>query len=119
MRRGATGPMRLTHGVYTDLRLLDLRAGVNRIQDVPIDDIDTRGLLRKTGTDDASALCVLLALNPDQTCQSGATSGNTAVRDILATLGVTSDGDGLNSAPSDQSGKRVKGIEPSTFSLGS
>ena len=41
------------------------------------------------------------------------------VRDILATLGVTSDGDGLNSAPSDQSGKRVKGIEPSTFSLGS
>ena len=72
-----------------------------------------------TGTDDASGLCAALALNLDQTCQSGATSGNTAVRDILATLGVTSDGDGLNSAPSDQSGKRVKGIEPSTFSLGS
>ena len=64
MRRGATGPMRLTHGVYTDLRLLDLRAGVNRIQDVPIDDTDTRGLLRKTGTDDASGLCAALALDP-------------------------------------------------------
>ena len=72
-----------------------------------------------TGTDDASGLCAALALNLDQTRQSGATSGNTAVRDILATLGVTSDGDGLHSAPSDQSGKRVKGIEPSTFSLGS
>jgi len=39
------------------------------------------------------------------------------VRDILATLGVTSDADGLNSAPSDKSGQRARGLEPSTFSL--
>jgi integrase len=109
----------MTMNTYTDLRLLDVAGAVNRVPDIPLDSPPNADRQTATGTDDASGLCAALALNLDQTRQSGATSGNTAVRDILATLGVTSDGDGLHSAPSDQSGKRVKGIEPSTFSLGS
>ena len=70
-----------------------------------------------TGIDDAAALCATLALKSDQTCQSEASADNPAVRDILATLGVTSDADGLNSAPSDKSGQRARGLEPLTFSL--
>jgi len=107
----------LTMNTYTDLRMLDVAGAVDGLPDIPIDELPNMRHQVATGTNDAHGLCAALALNLDQTRQSGATSGNTAVRDILAILGATSDGDGLNSAPSDQIAKRAKGLEPSTFSL--
>ena len=81
---------------------------------VPIDDTDTRGLLRKTGKDDASALCALLALNPGQTCQSGSIADDVQVRDVLATLGVNIATDGLSSASGDGNAMEPIGLEPTT-----
>ncbi len=107
----------LTMNTYTDLRLLDVAGAVNSMPDIPLDAPPSADRQTATGTDDASGLCAALAPKSDQTCQSGTSADNPAVRDILATLGVRSDADGLNSAPSDKSGQRAKGFEPSTFSL--
>ena len=68
-----------------------------------------------TGTDDASALCALLALKPDQTCQLGSIADDVQVRDVLATLGVNIATDGLSSASGDGNGMEPIGLEPTTF----
>ena len=68
-----------------------------------------------TGTDDASALCALLALKPDQRCQLGSIADDVQVRDVLATLGVNIATDGLSSASGDGNGMEPIGLEPTTF----
>ena len=107
----------LTMNTYTDLRLLDVAGAVNSVPDIPLDAPPSTDRQTATGTDDAPALCAALALDADQTCQFEATAGNPTMRDILATLGVTCDGDGRSDAPDDGSGKRARGLEPLTFSL--
>ncbi len=102
----------LTMNTYTDLRLLYVAGAVNSVPDIPLDAPPSTDRQTATGTDDVAALCAALALDADQTCQFEATAGNPTMRDILATLGVTCDGDGLSDAPDDGSGKRANGLEP-------
>ena len=95
-------------------RLDELRAvRPNPQHDKQIDDTDTGSRLRKTGTEPDS-LCALLALDSDQTCQSGSIAEDVQVRNVLATLGVNIATDGLSSASGDGNGMEPIGLEPTT-----
>lgn len=106
----------LTMNTYTDPRLLDLGGAVERLPELPLR--PEREAARATGTDDASSsLTALLTYANGKRGRSGTLSENreveSAALDVLASLGF-----GASSrAESSSDGKRVKGLEPSTFTL--
>ncbi|MFM7807796.1 MAG: tyrosine-type recombinase/integrase [Planctomycetota bacterium] len=106
----------LTMSTYTDPRLLDLGGAVERLPELPLR--PEREVARATGTEDAgSSLTALLTYGNGKRGRFGTSSENREVEnaafDVLASLGF----DASRRAEASSDGKRVKGLEPSTFTL--
>lgn len=113
--------MRLTMNVYTDPRIFDLAGAVEKLPSLPSDSSDAQIALA-TGADGAAA---------DAAGRSESVSSPpTQIGDRLAVIGandqvepnaqtLASGGDWQQKAPSGLDGakERVKGVEPSTFTL--
>ncbi len=121
------GSLDLTMNTYTDPRLLDVAGALNALPALPLDSRPEGQPHAATGTADASPLGPMLVPAPAHSGTSGANAGNSANYSLIATgiSGVSanackvSSSDRLATADKAQKEKRVKGFEPSTFSLGS
>ena len=106
----------LTMNVYTDPRLLDVAGAMDVLPSLPIDD-PGRERAKATGTDPRKHVPVLV---PDSGNVRGdlANAGKTAGSHDSAGGSVSGDSGGACQSLTSGGEKRVKGLEPSTFSLG-
>ena len=113
--------MRLTMNVYTDPRIFDLAGAVEKLPSLPTD-TSQREAARATGTDGATTGTVGRSESVSSQ-QAGigicsAVNGGQA-NSRASTLTVVSGGNRQQKTPSGWDGEkeRVKGVEPSTFTL--
>jgi len=121
----------LTMNAYTDPKLLDVHGALEGLPALPLDapPMTTREHLAATGTDGkrSCSLAPTLAPTSDQSGQSVSSADKTDRRahehdeceDRVASLAVVKQKQPLTSPVSGCGAERVKGFEPSTYSLGS
>jgi len=108
----------LTMNTYTDPRLLDVAGALDALPALPLTGGPHRERVRATGTDPASLVPTLVPANGNQS--PDAASPGKGRGPVALVGGVRSAAAGRGCEPlAIGGGKRAKGIEPSTFSLGS
>jgi len=86
----------LTMNVYTDPKVLDVAAALDKLPDLPLDDDEGQAeQLRATGTDDAAArtLAPVLAPDSDNSCISGTTTDKSTAVENRSGESVSVDAD--------------------------
>ncbi len=108
----------LTMSTYTDPQLLDVAGAMDVLPSLPLDDGPHTERAKATGTDPRTLVPVLVPTADNQRT-SGATADKTGCNGgTLSIAASVAAGDGCDALSSDVE-ERVKGLEPSTFSLGS
>ena len=108
----------LTMNTYTDPRLLDVAGSLEVLPSLPLSDAPSTERATATGTDPRTLVPVLVPTTGNQTTRK-TTADKTTGRDDLLHIAVSVKPDESSESMSRGDKKRVKGLEPSTFSLGS
>ena len=113
----------LTMNTYTDPELLDVRGALEALPELPLSGENGAGQERATGTDGTRALAPMLAPKSDYLSISETIAGTTlgartgkSRRPEMAQNAVRG---ALGASDGSKEVERAKGLEPSTFSLGS